>query len=169
MDEQKSPQEPIVRPIGGDLIIPLMGLFFTIYYFSTIWNLKWEAKLNGFIMGSTLIFLVLIFLARSALAFQKKNVTLGLGPLLYPVSVQKTRAALLLLSIVFIVLIPWLGFTLSIVMFMAAALWLLRVRSRRLLIGLPLLLAGSGYILFIVLLDSRLPHGPFELIMNWIF
>ena len=168
MPENQQQEKKAAKPIGGDFIIPLMALSFTLYYFSTIWDLKWEAKLNGFLMGSVLLFLVLIFFVRSALRILRENATLGLGQLWHPVSVQKTRAALLILSIAFIYFIPWLGFTISITLFMVLALWLLGSRRPRVLIGIPLLLASSGYLLFIQALDSRLPHGPFEKFITWI-
>ena len=31
------------RHVGGDVIIPIAGLIFTAYYFSTIWNSVWTA------------------------------------------------------------------------------------------------------------------------------
>lgn len=157
------------RPVGGDLILPLAGLIFTIYYFVTIWDLTWEAKINGFFVGSVLILLIAIFLVRTALRLRRRQVTLGLGSLLWPLDVQARRVALLALSIAFILSIEWLGFTLATWLFLLTSLYALGVRDRLRLIGLPLAWAVAGYLLFIVALDTRFPHGPIERLLEALF
>lgn len=157
------------RPVGGDLILPLAGLVFTIYYFVTIWDLTWEAQVNGFFVGSVLIVLILIYLARTARDVISGRATLGLGGLARPLEVQVKRGALLLLSIAFIWLLQWLGFTLATGLFLFAALYVLGVRDRRQLIGLPLALSLGGYVLFIALLQTRFPHGIVERLLGSLY
>ena len=43
------------KPIGQELIIPLMAVGFTAYYFWTVQELAWEAKANGIIIGAILV------------------------------------------------------------------------------------------------------------------
>jgi hypothetical protein len=161
------PEPP--RPVGGDLIIPLAGAAFTVYYFATIWDLVWEARVNGLMIGSVLLALVAIYLVRTARDVAQGRATLGLEPLLRPLDVQVKRAVLLLLCIVFIPLIQWVGFTIGVALFLFASLYALGVRDRARLIVLPLALSLAGYLLFIAALDTRFPHGPVERLLGALF
>lgn len=169
MEKQKPAEDRVVKPIGGDMILPLLGLVFTLYYFVTIWDLTWEAKINGFLMGSILLLLVGIFFVRSALQIAKGDATFGFGPLLRPVPLQIKRLSLLALSIAFIIVIEWLGFSVSVFGFLLSALYLLGVRRPAKLWGIPLALTVGGYLLFIRLLDSRFPHGAVEQLLEQVF
>jgi hypothetical protein len=142
---------------------------FTIYYFVTIWDLVWEAQVNGLMIGSALLALIAIFLVRTGLDVARGRATLSLGPLLRPLDVQVKRTALLLLSIAFIALIEWLGFTIAVALFLFCALYALGVRNRVRLIAVPVLLALAGYLLFIVALDTRFPHGLVERLLGALF
>ena len=158
-----------VRPIGGDLVIPAMSLAFTIYYLATIWDFPWEAKLNGLMVGSVLIVLVVIFLLRTLRRVARGEANWGLGSLIYPRALLNRRLALVAISIAFIILIQWLGFTLSTLGFVFSTMFLLGVRSRFHLITIPLSVSLGGYLLFIVALNSRFPRGIFENLMTWMF
>ena len=37
--------------IGGELIIPIAAVIFTLYYFSTIAHSPWTAQVNAFLVG----------------------------------------------------------------------------------------------------------------------
>ena len=37
-------RNPKRKAVGADLIIPALAVAFTIYYYSTVWELNWEAK-----------------------------------------------------------------------------------------------------------------------------
>ena len=171
-DEPQAPDHSEARPpkpVGGDLIVPLAGLVFTVYYFSTIWDLVWEAQINGLLIGTVLIALVVLFLLRTARELARGRATLGLGPLAGPLSMQLQRAALLGLSILFIPLMSWLGFTLATALFLFCGLYAMGVRDRARLIGLPVGLSLTGYLLFIVALDTRFPYGPVEHLLGRLF
>lgn len=167
--QQSEQRDPAPRPVGGDLILPLAGIAFTIYYFVTIWDLVWEAQVNGLMIGSVLLALIAIFLIRTGIEVAKGRATLDLGPLIRPLDVQLKRLALVVLSIAFIELIQWLGFTLAMFLFLLSGLYTMGVRDRKRLIGLPAILSLSGYFLFIVALDTRFPHGPIERLLGMIF
>jgi hypothetical protein len=155
--------------MGGELIIPLMAFLFALYYWVTIWDLTWEAQINGLLIGGVLIALTTIFFIRTLFRFREGEVTLGLGSLLYPLRLQGVRLGLVLLSSMYIFAIPWLGFTLTTFFFSFGSLYLLGVRSWSQLLGLPLVLAASGYGLFIVVLNARFPLGPVENALTGIF
>ena len=43
------------RSIGGDLVIPVAALFFTLYYFLTIIDSPWTAQVSAFFIGESMI------------------------------------------------------------------------------------------------------------------
>jgi len=165
----KTPQEERPKVVGGDLVVPLAGVIFAIYYFVTIWDLTWEAQINGLLIGTVLIALVLLLLVRTARDVARGRARLGWGPLGGALPLQLQRAALLGLAILFIPLIQWLGFTLATGLFLFCGLYAMGVRDRRRLIGLPLGLSLAGYLLFIVALDTRFPYGPVEHLLGRLF
>ncbi len=155
--------------MGGELIIPLMAFLFALYYWVTIWDLTWEAQVNGLLIGGVLFALTTIFFIRTLLRFRRDEVTLGLGSLLYPLRLQAVRLGLIVLSSMYIFAIQWLGFTLTTFFFSFGSLYLLGVRSWSKLLGIPLLLAVSGYGLFILALNARFPLGPVENALSGLF
>lgn len=95
--------------------------------------------------------------------------SLGLGALVHPAGIQKKRLAFFLLAVVFVALIEWLGFSISVFGFVFCSLYLLEVRRPLKLWGIPFLITFFGYLLFIRLLDSRLPRGPVENLLEVMF
>jgi hypothetical protein len=149
-------------PLGADLVIPGLALGFAAYFFFSIADLAWEAKANGVLIGTVLVLLVAIQLARTAVQVAKKKADLSLAPLLEPRDALPRRIGLVLLTVVFIAAMPWLGLTLSLFLGLAAGLALMGVRKRSHLIWTPFAVAASAYILFIAVLNSDFPHGPVE-------
>ena len=45
----------------GEIIIPLFGVLFTAYYFSTILDSPWTAQVNAVLVGSILLIISAIF------------------------------------------------------------------------------------------------------------
>jgi RsiW-degrading membrane proteinase PrsW (M82 family) len=52
------------KQIGGELVIPVAALIFTLYYFSTIYNSPWTAQVSAFFIGAILLLLIAIFLVK---------------------------------------------------------------------------------------------------------
>ncbi|HET8610889.1 MAG TPA: tripartite tricarboxylate transporter TctB family protein [Burkholderiales bacterium] len=157
------------QPAGADLIIPLLAAAFAVYYMSTIWNLPWEAKANGLVLGSVLLFLVALFFVLTARSLLRGAISLSLSRLFEPRQFQTQRWSLVALMIAFIAVIPYLGFTLTIFLFLVLAMLTLGVRSVRKLIGVALVSSLCGYLMFIVALDTPFPHGPFEALLGKLF
>ncbi len=157
------------QPVGADLIIPLLAACFAVYYMSTIWDLPWEAKANGLVLGSVLLFLVTIFALSTARSLYRGAASLSLRRLFEPWQFQTQRLSLVALMIAFIIVIPYLGFTLTIFLFLLLAMLALGVRSVRKLIGVALTSAVVGYLMFIVALDTPFPHGPLEVLLGKLF
>jgi hypothetical protein len=167
MDQDSAPRPPARRPVGGDLIIPIAAVAFTLYYFTTIIDSPWEAQVNAFFVGSILIVLVALLLIRIGLALKAGKADLRLGPLIEPVGVAPKRLALLLLAIGYVAAIEWLGFTLTTFAFLAAAMLVLNNGRRAgFVLGLAAALALGGYLLFMVAFQTRFPEGPLEWLLG---
>lgn len=158
------------RPaLGGDLILPILAVAFTVYFFVSVSDLAWEAKANATMIGVVLLALVALQIARIVVRVLRREAALGLGAVIEPAGLGPTRLALIALSALFIALIPWLGLTLGLFLFVAALMMTLRAGSLRAIVATSAVIAGCAYALFIALLNSRLPHGPVEDLLAALF
>ena len=170
MDEDNAPQPPSRRPVGGELIIPLAAVAFTLYYFTSIIDSPWEAQVNAFFVGSILLGLVAILLIKLGRELVTGAADLRLGGLIEPVSVAPKRLIVLVLAIGYVAVIEWLGFTLTTFAFLAAAMLVLNGGRRPgFVLGLAAGLSAGGYLLFMVAFQTRFPEGPFEWLMGAVF
>jgi hypothetical protein len=149
-------------PLGADLVIPLLALGFAIYFFWSITDLAWEAKANGVVIGAALIALVVIQVARIALAVTQGQGDLRTDPLWQPADVLWKRLGMVAVTVAFILLLQVLGLTLSLFAAMAVALWLMGVRRVSVVLGISFGVAAAAYLLFIAVLDAGFPHGLIE-------
>lgn len=149
-------------PLGADLVIPALALGFASYFFFSISDLAWEAKANGVLIGGVLVILIAIQALRTGVRLAKREGNLGFDPLFEPRDALPKRAGLVLLTVVFIAVMPWLGLTLALFLGLAAGLYLMGVRRRSHLLWAPLAVAASAYLLFIAGLNADFPHGPIE-------
>jgi hypothetical protein len=169
MDQRPTSGNPEKKHLGGDLVIPVAALAFTLYYFSTIIDSPWTAQVSAFFIGAILILLIAILVIKSAWLVKRGEADLRLDSLLAPRSFIPKRLALLALTIGFIILVEWGGFTLTIFAFMSLAMLLLTGgRNKRFIFTLCAALALGGYLLFILAFDTRFPYGPFEELMDWL-
>lgn len=148
--------------LGADLVIPLLALGFAAYFFVSISDLVWEAKANGVIIGTLLVALIAIQLARIARKVARGEADLRTDALWQPRDALGKRLGLVAVTIVFIATIQWLGLTLGLLLGMMAALWVMGVRKPKVLAIISVAVAVSAYLLFIAALDSNFPHGPVE-------
>jgi len=154
------------RPAGGDLVIPLLAGSFAVYYISTVWDLPWEAKANGLVLGILLVLLVLASVFGTLHSLYRGTASLSLRKLIEPIQFQSRRLGLVALMIAFIAIMPYLGFTLTLFTFLVLAMLLLGVRSVRRLLSVAAIAALIGYLMFIMLLDTPFPHGPVEALLG---
>lgn len=158
------------HPIGAQLIIPIAAIAFTIYYFSTILDTPWTAQVSAFFVGTILLVLAVAFVGKQFYERKRGRVTFGLGDLVTHADLTSGRAAIFALTILYIVVIQWGGFTITTFCFLFLSIAILD-RARRL--GLTALVSFvmviAGYLLFIVAFSTRFPHGPFEILMQKVF
>lgn len=161
--------KPDAKPVGGELILPVAGTIFTIYYFFTITDVPFSAQVSALFVGTVLIVLNLILLIRVALQFRRGEATFRLGRLIEPVSFIPKRLALFGLTIAYILVVQWLGFTLTTFLFLASAMTMLNEgRQVRMILWLSAALAIGGWLLFVIAFEVRFPAGPFELLMQMV-
>ncbi|MEJ1156896.1 hypothetical protein [Prosthecomicrobium sp. N25] len=151
------------RPaLGAVLIIPVLGAALAIYFLVDSSRLVWEARANGTVIGVVLLALVAVQVFRVGRDVAARRATLGLGALADRSVFQFQRVALVVILGVFIAAMPWVGTTLGLFLAMASSMWVLGVRSPAQLVGISFAVAATVYVLFMLLLQSRLPAGLVE-------
>lgn len=155
------------RQLGGELLIPAVAVIFTLYFFSSIWNSPWTAKVSAFLVGGVLLFVCGIFFVKCAIMIRKGQGSLSLGNLFTMNDISSGRLGLLMTTIGYCILIGWLGFTLTTFLFLALSMLILSEGKRPGLIVLTsALMSLGGWAVFIWAFDTRFPTGWFEMTMK---
>ena len=155
------------RQLGGELLIPALAVAFTLYFFSSIWNSPWTAKVSAFLVGGILLIVCSIFFIKCAIMIRKGQGTLSLGNLFSRNDISTGRLGLLITTFGYCVLIGWLGFTLTTFLFLAISMLILSQGKRPGLIVLTsALMSLGGWAVFIWAFDTRFPIGWFEMTMK---
>jgi len=114
-----------------------------------------------------LIALCLLFGGIALRELLARRASLSVRTIFDPESLRGRRAGLLALTLGYIVVIEWGGFTLTTFAFVLAGMLVLGgVRVARRALGLATLYALGGYVLFVAVFDTRFPAGPFERLMQ---
>jgi|AP12_2_1047962.scaffolds.fasta_scaffold00624_6 hypothetical protein len=153
----------------GDLVIPALAIAFTVYFFDSILDLAWEARATGMVVGIALLALIALLVVRIVRRMTAGRATLSFGDLLGPWPHGRQRIGIVLLCALFITLIPWLGLTLGLFTLMTALMLLLGAGNWRAIITTAGAVSISAYLLFVVLLNSRMPRGPIEKLAAMLF
>ncbi len=155
------------RQLGGELVIPVMAIAFTLYYFSTIWNSPWTAQVSAFLVGGILLLVCSIFLLRCLLWLVRGEGTLGFSNVVNMDDIRTGRIGLIAATIGFCVFIERLGFTLSTFLFLLISMSIL-AKGRRLglILGVSAMISVIGWAVFILAFDTRFPRGWFERTME---
>jgi hypothetical protein len=151
----------VKSPLGADLVIPALALGFAVYFFVSIADLAWEAKANGVVIGGVLVVLIFIQVVRIGVQLARGTGSLSLESLWEPRDALGKRVGMVVVTVAFIATLNWLGLTLGLLLALLAALWIMGARGKALVI-LPLAVSAAAYLLFVVLLQSDIPHGPIE-------
>ena len=157
------------EPLGADFIIPLMSCGLAGYYLATTTDLVWEARAAGVAVGVPLILMCVFHMGRTLYRIFKGEGSFGFGDLVANTLFNRQRLALGLLTAAFIVALPWTGTTLGLFLVLIAGMWMLGVTSIRQLLLVAATTAAVVYVLLIYLVSSRLPQGPVEWLIAWIF
>ena len=116
-------------------------------------------------IGGILVGLIAIQLVRVTLRVLKGEASLKFNLLWEPREALGKRVGMVLVTVAFIATLSWLGLTLGLLLALFAALWIMGARGKPLVI-LPVAVALAAYLLFVVLLQSDIPHGPIERLLS---
>ena len=165
MSEKDRPR----KPVGADLILPACAAAYALYYVWSVHEFPLEAQLSGAILACMLLLLVAIYFVRVALGFFAGKYSLGLGDFFGPPASLKRRAVFFFLMLGTLVVVPWLGFTLTTFTFLSISFLVLGVRPVSRALSVAGIGALTGWLFFIVLLDTNFPEGPFERLVQAVF
>lgn len=153
----------------GDLVIPALAVAFTIYFFDSVWDLAWEARATGLVVGTALLVLIVLLVVRVARRLAAGRAVLAFGPLIGPYPYGRQRLGIVVLCALFIAILPWLGLTLGLFALITALMLLLGAGSWRSIVTTAGAVSLVAYLLFVALLNTRLPHGPIEKLVAMFF
>jgi hypothetical protein len=147
----------------SELVVPITATVFALYYLSTLRGIPFLAQIYGGGISILLLLLCAIASIRVLVNVIKTRgdsapVTfLGIRNALRPYS----KASALVLGIVlYIGLMPYLGYPAVSFLFIAAALYILGLKSIPRVLLMALVVTVIGYFLFVAFLQVRLPLGP---------
>jgi hypothetical protein len=151
------------QALGADLIIPVGTILFAIYYLYTVWDLPWQAKAAGLGIGGAMAIVLALLAVRFVREWSAGRASLGLGDLAFPTVTLAQRLGLLAAALAFVFVMPLVGFTLGLFLFLMAGMIILSGLSQlKSATIIALLVSLGGYLLFIVFIGARFPHGPVE-------
>ena len=158
---------PTQRQLGGELVIPVLAIGFTLYFFSSIWHSPWTAKVSAFFIGGILLLVCTLFIVRSIAWIRRGQATLGFANLVSRDDIRSGRLGLFAATLGYVLVIEQLGFTLSTFLFMAIGMGVLaRGRKLAFIVLLSSIIALVGWAVFILAFDTRFPRGWFEYTMK---
>lgn len=167
MAEERKSADGDSRPsVGGELIIPVAGILFTIYYFSTITDAPWTAQVNAFFLGAILILLSTIFIVIKTLAVRRGRARLSFRELIEPVDILGKRLMLLGIAIGYVLIVDYAGFTITTFLLLFSGMTALGLRNLKKNFLIALVLSLSVWLVFVYIFETRLPYGPFENMMR---
>jgi hypothetical protein len=150
------------KQVGSDLIIPVFGIAYAIYYVYSVWDFPAEAQRSGFFLAGLLGFLCLLFFLRVALHALRGQVELEFSALLGPKEGRWGRLGFVALIAAYLLTVQTLGFTLTTFSFLFFGALLAGIGSAVRAAAFAAIAAIAGWLFFIVLLGTRFPLGPFE-------
>lgn len=178
----QQPSDPSPRNVLPELIIPALALLFAIYYLATITEVPWIAQASAMLVSVLLLLSIIAFAIRTFLRIRAGTEYIGfgdsLGALRSGAAVNLKRAALFVLSVLYVLCMPLLGFSLAtflliffgiIVLSHGQTLFSVTLASLLRAFLVALVCTVVGYVAFIHLFKTRFPFGPVEnLIKGWL-
>ena len=158
---------PEHRQLGGELVIPVLAVVFTLYYFSTIIDSPWTAQVSAFMIGGFLLLVCGLFFVKSLRWLARGEARLGFANLVNREDIATGRVGLFITTLGFCWFIQDLGFTLTTFLFLSISMTILsKGRRMGLIAGLSAVLSVGGWAVFIWAFDTRFPRGWFETFMQ---
>jgi hypothetical protein len=153
--------------IAGECIIPLLGVLFTVYYVYSIIDAPWTAQVNAVLVGTTLILVSALFLIKKLHLLSSGTVEFTIPVTSLLPAIKTPQTAFIATSFLYLILIDFLGFTLTTTLFFWFSMMILGHGKRPYHKAcLSLIMALVGYAVFIVMFETRLPIGMLEQILG---
>jgi hypothetical protein len=165
----QGPRADAREPLAADFIIPLLACGLAGYYLATTTDLVWEARAAGVAVGVPLIVMCVFHMGRTIFRIVQGSGSFSTGDLFANTLFNRQRLVLGLLIAAFIIALPWTGTTLGLFLVLVASMRMLGVTSIRQLLIVAAATAATVYVLLMYLVSSRLPQGPVEWLIAWIF
>ncbi|WP_213685791.1 tripartite tricarboxylate transporter TctB family protein [Roseicyclus sp.] len=153
-----------------ELIIPVGSIAFGIYYLSTVWELPFQAKVVGIYVAAAIAILSFILFIRFGREIWSGQKSWGIeGFFSDPVS-EARRWSVLALTVGFIVLMPVLGFVVTIFAFVFSAVIVIggveRIKAAAFTaLGMTIV----AFLVFIVLVKVRFPTNIIDQTLKGFF
>lgn len=148
------------RQLGGELVIPIAAVALTIYYFSTILDSPWTAQATAAVVGVILLVCCGIFFVHAGIDLAAGRASLGLRSLIEPLDSLWRKSGLLALTVAALVVMPWIGFTATAIVFLSAAILLLREgRQAARVIAFAVTLSLLWFLVFVAIFKRQFPLG----------
>jgi hypothetical protein len=158
------------QALGAELIIPVGTILFAGYYLYTVWELPWQAKAAGLGIAGAMALVLLLLAIRFVRELAAGRADLGLGDLVVPRVTLAQRLGLLAAALAFVYAMPLIGFTLGLFLFLMTGMIILSGLSQlKSAFIIALLVSLGGYLLFIVFIRARFPHGLVETFLDSLF
>jgi hypothetical protein len=158
------------QALGAELIIPIGTILFAVYYLYTVWELPWQAKAAGLGVAGAMALVLVLLGIRFARELAAGRADLGLGDLVVPKVTLAQRLGLLAAALAFVFAMPLIGFTLGLFLFLMTGMIILSGLSQlKASFIIALLVSLAGYLLFIVFIKARFPHGLVETFLDSLF
>ena len=151
--------EPRRAALGADFIIPALACGLAVYYFVSTTELVWEARATGTVIGVVLLALCSVLFVKLGLRIASGEASFRTGDLFRDDEFNRQRLGLGTMVAVYVITIYWVGATIGLFFLLIGCMWLLGVRSLKILVGVALIAAVLVHLALITLLDSRLPRG----------
>jgi hypothetical protein len=158
------------RALGADLIIPVGTILVAAYYLYTVWGLPWQAKAAGLGIAGAMALVLVLLAIRFVREYAAGRADLGLGDLVAPRLTLAQRLGLLAAALAFVFAMPLIGFTLGLFLFLMTGMIILSgLEELKSALVIALLASLGGYLLFIVFVRARFPHGLVETFLGSLF
>ena len=99
----------------GEIIIPLFGVLFTAYYFSTILDSPWTAQVNAVLVGSILLIISAIFFFRIFSSYKKGHSVFVFQYQQILSAIRSRQAVFIFITLGYLLLVEFIGYTFATV------------------------------------------------------
>lgn len=167
-EENQLPEKDVGRPnVAGELLIPILGVLFTIYYISTVLDSPWTAQVNAYMVGTVLLLSSTLLFVVKGMALLKKEAKFEIPFSAFLGSLKSPQFFFILMILAYLVALELVGFVLaSVLFFFSSMLFLDKGKAPAIKLVISIILASIGYLVFILMFETRLPKGVIETFLS---